>query len=380
MLRRLIWAGRTLAPARAHVVVYGWPQDEGNAVEVVRHLGSQGVPVRWLLDERPGGAVEDVLGSCPSVRGVKRLSLQGFLAFLTARVTFFTHGLFLSAASPRRKVIVNLWHGDGPKRNFMPNGEPPPYCDYVVSCSSVFGRGKATFLGVPENNLLVTGNPRNDRLFRAAGSARLEELGLRQGRFVVYMPTYRAARALGSTIAWKDGSGELDSRVEALSHMVEAAAAVGLQIVVKPHPLDAIGLAVAGARVIADSELAAVGLNSYELLAASHSLVTDYSSIWTDYLSTGKHVAFAVPDWEAYAATRGLDESVDRSALPGPVVFSVEEFRDFFRSIEAADDALVAQRDRAIETFGLVTTEGNSRRLVEALADRGVSLTSGGAP
>ena len=127
----------------------------------------------------------------------RRLSLRGFTDFLTARLTFFTHGLFLSGSSPRRKTVVNLWHGDGPKQNFMPNGEPPPRCDYVVSCSTVFGRAKAAFFEVPERNLLVTGNPRNDRLLREPGTAKLDDLGLRDGRFVVYMPTYRSARALG---------------------------------------------------------------------------------------------------------------------------------------------------------------------------------------
>lgn len=376
VLRRLIWLSRLLAPTRDHVVVYGWPQDEGNAVEVVRHLGERGVAVRWLLDDPPGRQVADVLARCPSVTAVKRLSVEGLTAFLTARVTFYTHGLFLSAASPRRKTVVNLWHGDGPKRNFMPNHEPPPRCDYVVSCSTVFGGSKATFFEVPADHLLVTGNPRNDRFFREPRVASLAELGLEPDRFVVYMPTYRAARQLGATVAWSDGEDEADPRVEALGHLVEAAGSRGLQLVVKPHPLDSIGMAVAGARTLGDADLAAVGLNPYELLAASHSLVTDYSSIWTDYLSTGKHVGFAVPDWEAYAGKRGL-ESVSQAELPGPVLSSAEDVLAFFAAIETGDEALVAQRDRAIQTFGLVVEPGNCARLVAALADRGVVLTDG---
>ena len=330
-----------------------------------------------MLDEAPDGEIAEVLRTCTSVTARRRLSARGLADYLTARVTFYTHGLFLSAASPRRKAIVNLWHGDGPKRNFMPNGEPPPFCHFVVSCSLVFGRAKATFFGVPEENLLVTGNPRNDRLFREPPEPALDALDLRPGRFVVFMPTYRSARAVGATVAWKDSEHTEDPRVAALSHMVEAARGAGLEVLVKPHPLDAATLAVPGARVVLDADLAAVGLSSYQLLAASHSLVTDYSSIWTDYLSTGKHVAFAVPDWEVYAATRGLDDSVGRDALPGPVVFSVEDFVGFFRAIEAGGVELTAQRDRSIRTLGLVTSEGSSRRLMEALAERGVPLVTG---
>ena len=51
-----------VAPVRDHVVVYGWPQDEGNTVELVDRLGSRDVAVRWLLDGAPGNDVASVLG------------------------------------------------------------------------------------------------------------------------------------------------------------------------------------------------------------------------------------------------------------------------------------------------------------------------------
>jgi CDP-glycerol glycerophosphotransferase len=375
LLRQLISLARSVTPVRDHVVLYAWPQEEGNGVELVDHLGGRGIQVRWLVEAPDRREVQDLLRRHPSVRARRRLSLRGFLDYLTARVVFFTHGLYLSGASPRHKTVVNLWHGDGPKRNFMPNNEPPPRCDYVVSCSTVFGRSKALFFEIPEDNLLVTGNPRNDRFFREPRVAGLDRLGLRPNGFVVYMPTYRAARTLGATVAWQDGEDETDPRIDALTHLVEATTALGLELVIKPHPLDSIGMDVAGARTLSDADLSAADLGTYELLSASHSLVTDYSSIWTDYLSTGKHVGFAVPDWEAYAGKRGL-ESVSREDLPGPVLSSADEALAFLRAIEAEDPALLAQRDRAIATFGLVTTDGNCRRLVDALAERGVHLTA----
>jgi CDP-glycerol glycerophosphotransferase len=378
-LRNLIVLARALSPTRPHVVVYGWPQEEGNTVELVRHLGGRGFRVYWLLDDLEGPGVHEVRREHPSVRLRARLSVGGFLAYLTARVTCFSHGLYLSGSSPSRKTVVNLWHGDGPKRNFMPNDEPAPGCDYVVSCSTVFGKAKAAFFGLSEDHLLVTGNPRNDRFFGNPDRSALARLDLEPGGYVVYMPTYRSARSLGATVAWQDADHDEDPRVAALVDLVKAAEAHGLEVVVKPHPLDSIGLEVPEARVVDDAALSAGGLNSYELLATSHCLVTDYSSIWTDYLSTGKHVAFAVPDWEEYAGARGLDESVTRPELPGPVIADVESAEAFLRAIETADPAIVSQRDRAIERFGLVTEDGNCRRLVDALVERGVLVPPRGA-
>ena len=203
-------------------------------------------------------------------------------------------------------------------------------------------RGEPAGDGQPPQRPAVPGAPR---------SRRSTSLDLRPGRFVVFMPTYRSAKG-GRSHRRLEGQ-RARRRIRASPHCPiwsRQRRGAGLEVVVKPHPLDAATLAVPGARVVLDADLAAVGLSSYQLLAASHSLVTDYSSIWTDYLSTGKHVAFAVPDWEVYAATRGLDDSVGmRRPCPGPVVFSVEDFVAVLpRHRGRAASSSTAQRDRSI--------------------------------
>jgi len=130
--------------------------------------------------------------------------------------------------------------------------------------------------------------------------------------------------------------------------------------------------------VLTDRELTDAGLTSYQLLAASFCLVTDYSSIWTDYLSTGRHVAFAVPDWDDYASSRGLDVAVTRENLPGPVVTTAEQLDRFLADAADDDPDLVAQREHGIKTYGLVTGPGNVARLLTALDRRGVQLPRAG--
>jgi len=53
------------------------------------------------------------------------------------------------------------------------------------------------------------------------------------------------------------------------------------------------------------------------LLGLADALVTDYSSIFFDFLATGRPIGFLVPDGDAYAAERGTYLSLDE--LPGPV-------------------------------------------------------------
>jgi len=371
-LRRVIYWLRAVTPTRPHVVVCGWPQTEGNSVELVRFLGGEGYDVWWLVDNTDAPEVKQMSDLLPGVTPVSRRSARGVLAYLTASVTFFTHGLYLSPPSPRRKHDVNVWHGDGPKRNVAPNGGERVLCDYVVSGSTLFGRAKAQYFGLADEKLLLTGNPRNDALSRAHDPKLLGRLNLRARGFVLYMPTFRAARAHGHIAAWRDNAFTDDPREEVLEYLVAAADQFDLLVAVKPHPLDAASLHVDGARVISDDELASVGMGLYDLLAVSHSLVTDYSSIWTDYLSTGRFVAFAVPDWETYDDSRGVESFFSRDDLPGPVLSSVDDAVRFLAAANADDPQLVARRDRAAHVCGLVTAPGNCSRLVEALVKRGV--------
>ena len=62
-VRRLVRLLRLFAPTRPHVVVAGFPDTEGNAVEVVRGLLARGEPVHWLTDALTPAQAAEVLGA-----------------------------------------------------------------------------------------------------------------------------------------------------------------------------------------------------------------------------------------------------------------------------------------------------------------------------
>ena len=64
-------------------------------------------------------------------------------------------------------------------------------------------------------------------------------------------------------------------------------------------------------------------IDSYQLLAASDGLVTDYSSVFFDYLASGKNIVLYCPDLDVYEEKRGL--YFDIRDLPFPVVSTAEE-------------------------------------------------------
>ena len=360
-----------LLPSRRQVVVYGW-REEANALEVLRQL-VQCYPgtVYWFVDGAPSAATQDLLaGAEPAPLVVPRRSWPAVKAYLLAELVFHTHGLFTSPDPGARKVHVNLWHGDGPKRVDHVDPGRAGTCSYLVSGTTLFGREKAAYFRVDDPRLLVVGNPRIDQFDRPADDAALLRLGLDPGRpLVLWMPTFRTATVAGQHL-WSDAdrlvAGELQRE---FSPVLAAARETGLQFVVKPHPLDADAFERLGVSVLRDADLAAAGCALYPLLARAAALVTDYSSVWTDYLALDRPVVLFCPDLERYEAGRAFTVPSLYDVAPGPVARTSDALATVLRSISAGRDDHVAQRRAAAARIGAVVETGATQRLFRALAE-----------
>ena len=107
---------------------------------------------------------------------------------------------------------------------------------------------------------------------------------------------------------------EIARRVVELARLVEPAH----RVVVRLHDK-----AMSAARTHPElaARLAPEQLSTNALLGVADTLVTDYSSVFFDYLATGQRLVFWMPDQEVYSRTRGMY----LDALPGPVCATADE-------------------------------------------------------
>ena len=161
-------------PKARYAVVYGWPDHEDSAVALEQALQAtrlRGV-VLLLTDRRSPPPVE--LG--PKTRCVTKDSLAGWLAFAFARYVFFTHRCFMRRF-PADVVSVNVWHGMPIKRiGWMLEGDEGIGSRHALATSGFWAEILDEAMR-PTRPTLVTGLPRNDRLFLERGTA-LEKMGL----------------------------------------------------------------------------------------------------------------------------------------------------------------------------------------------------------
>lgn len=257
-----------------------------------------------------------------------------------------------------------MWHG----MPFKKVGGDRVAASHTLATSKMWVSPLASAFQVAPETVLAIGLPRNDRLI-GRGEGRVNELfRRRQGPLVVWLPTFRR------TIFNDSGHDGLDfdnpfNLPGATVESVEAAAnELDINLIVKTHPYTRRqSWKGTGLQILDTTELHASGITLYQLLSAADLLITDFSSVWIDFLLTRKPQIFAIGDAEDYSATRGFTFPDSLSRLPGPICTTFRDVRD------ALETTLIEERRPRPDIIRSLTdnhtfTDGNSgRRLLETV-------------
>jgi CDP-glycerol glycerophosphotransferase (TagB/SpsB family) len=376
-LVRLGSAGLGLAdralPFKRGVVIRTFPDFDDQGLETVRALADSGIgPLTWL--SKAGDPAPGVRHRLPKdVRVCDSGSWAGVLAYLRARVVVHTHGLYGVPARSRRKTFVNLWHGMPVKRL---DPRPPValrQTDVLTVTSPLHGANLRRTWGLDRSVVAVTGLPRNDAMLRASGRPRPEVLRAwaGDGPLVVWLPTYRHS-ILGEVREDGHDFGNDFQLPRATRAGVDAIAErLGVRLVVKTHPMAP--LHSSGNRwsldVWDDHDLAAHGLTLYELLGHADALVTDYSSVWVDYLLLDRPMVFTLADLDEYAGSRRLYFEPLADHLPGPVAGDLDRLATHLAEALATDPWATRRRQLCAEHHTHADA-GSAERVAALVADR----------
>ncbi len=184
-----------------------------------------------------------------------------------------------------------------------------------------------------KGTVLLEGYPRNSVFFDKSGEEGIrEKLGFEGKRVYVYMPTWKAEN-MGKTLEaslnkLRQNLKEIDSHLSSDEIFL-----------LKLHPLVAANADVSGFEHIKafPSEF-----ESYEVLSACDVLVTDYSSVFFDFASSGKKIVLYTPDESDYETERGFYFPL--SELPFPSVKTAEELARELSSPKNYDDSEFVKR------------------------------------
>ncbi|MTV24597.1 hypothetical protein FTX61_04070 [Nitriliruptoraceae bacterium ZYF776] len=256
-------------------------------------------------------------------------SVRGYLAHLSSRWVFHTHGAYAFSDAVRgRRQVVALWHGMpikaiGRLNRTSPNPRPT-FATASIATSQLWRYVVASAFGLDAHEVWVTGAPRCDVFdhpeARATDAATVRarlEVGADQP-LLVWLPTYRTQVDVGARGGPTSGRTFVDDLpAGTLAALQAAAEARDAVVVVKLHPMDvlnrgdaAAAVAAAGGgdrlRVLRADDWRREGIQLYDLLAASDALLSDVSSVVVDYLATDRPIGIVGFDPTTYDRERLL--------------------------------------------------------------------------
>jgi len=353
-VERLIQALDFLVPTDGRVVVASFPDLDDSVVSLLRSTGRPGDILVLASDAKKARQRALALGL--EVRMVRKGRARGIWSYIRSQVSLSTHGLFGSLRRGPGKTSVTVWHGELGKTVGRAANELPHYFDRVYASNSLSKAWRSAELGVHPDSVVVTGLPRND-WFRSPPTEHPT-----RARRIVWAPTYRKA---ASGLARTEGGADLliDLVRTSLPLITPLLEQHDAELWLRFHPAAAEGLELNDSRVhvATDDALEKAGITFYEFLAASDCLITDYSSLWVDYLLTDKPVVGAMPDADAYLAERAMSLEPYKDWFPGPIVATAERLASEVRGVLTGADPMAPQRRFLRSVFHPSSGEDASR-------------------
>lgn len=373
--RTLTTATARLAPSREDLFVFGSNAGRFYA-DNSRYL------YEWVLENEPSlkpvwmtknrRVYDDLRARGKPVRMV--LSREGISTLLRANTGFFTHSTADiapdTALVPDSLELVNLRHGESVKNTHLCPSNPGLVSERKRSQSRRWRRSGVTIastspfvadvqhrcLGVTEDQPVVTGYPRHDPLWagddQGASSRLAEHAGLDRNRFdtvALYAPTWRQYDPVRDGDRYTEFLPFEGLDYDELSSLLEVHRTV---LLLRPHPHDLAAepvqchLAEIEREVPRATVLGPDDLNDvYEILPAVDALVTDYSSLYHDYLVLDRPIVLVPYDFETFEEEIGFVYDYEEWA-PGPRPTTWDGFKRHLEDALSGSDEYGARRRR----------------------------------
>ncbi len=271
---------------------------------------------------------------------------KGLWSFLRCRTMFYSFGKY-PIKPAKGQEVVNLWHGMPLKSigNLEPGCENIDYYFFTrtIATSPFFGEIMCRSFKCPKRAVMLVGQPRCDVLFKERPAPE---------RLILWLPTYRSSERLGSRNTELGTALPVCETEEELRGLDRLLGKAGMKMIIKPHPMqDSRGeeKGYDNIEIIEQEEFEERGLDIYTLMLRSCALITDYSSVYFDYLVLDRPIGFTAGDLSQYGSERGFTVDDPKAFMPGERIKSFSDLRNFITDISTETDNHAKERRRLNE-------------------------------
>lgn len=303
-------------------------------------------------------------------------SIKFFYYISVSGYFFFTHPHWLVNIKEDRKVvkrknqkIINLWHGI-PIKNASTANLSNTF-DYILCSSENTKEWFNKFCGADKAQDIVLGYPRNDILFEKNDSLRKLLKGQSYSKVILCMPTYKQAKC------WTDSQKIIPYYIQGIYTKDELNSLntylqnLNIILIVKIHHLQDTKFLnevnLSNIMYVKDKQLLNLDIQLYQFLGQADALLTDYSSVYLDYILLDRPIGFLLEDIEDYLKGRGFLFDNYMDFMPGEKIYTYEDLITFINHVGEGVDDYKEERKKVRDYTNKYQDGNNCKRLLKFL-------------
>ena len=267
-----------------------------------------------------------------------------------------------------KKVYVN--HGIAIKkvkgRKMIPSD-----IDYDVESSDFCVSLTISQQELKKNQFIVVGNPRDDVIFRETDIKDKTTEFSKFNKLILWLPTFRKSansKRNDSNFEFPLGIPIIYSEKK-LVEINKYLKKYNTVLILKPHPAQDISIfkakSLSNFIILDDEYFISKDIELTEFYKITDALITDYSSVYVDYLLTEKPIGFSQDDFNEYKIGFSMDNIQDY--MPGFKIMNVDDMKKFISDLSKGIDEYKKDRKRVNEIFNKFKDSNSSKRLAEKI-------------
>lgn len=286
----------------------------------------------------------------------------GVFYYLISKYVFYSFGKYPIEPANNQEV-VNLWHGMPIKK--IGNAEVGKerikynYFTKIIVTSEMFVPIMMKCFNCTKDQVIITGQPRNDELFHNEQSSNIVRGNNKL--IITWLPTYRE-----EVLEIPLPGFSYDDLVK----LNQEAKRLLIKIIVKVHPLQKIKnmeLSFTNIVFYTQKEIENKNLSLYKLLKGSDALITDYSSVYFDYLLLDRPMAFYSGDKKSYGEERGFLFTDLDEIMPGEKITDVSSLIRFITNLSKNNDIYKERRHLVNNKVNKYCDDKSSERIAKVI-------------
>ena len=300
----------------------------------------------------------------------RSFSLKRMYYCCTAKYCFYTH------------LLIGLRKGKGQIKVFLTHGTPikdtrglfwNPYLNTNIICTSDFAASlRCKTFGGGKDISLNLGFPRNDYLF--AKDVKIDNFLKKYSfkKLILWLPTFKHISF--KNVNRNDFKFDTKNDISLLNNQALSKINIKLKehsclMIIKFHPSQNMDYVMkksySNILMMTNEELIQKNIDLYSLMGKSDALITDFSSVYMDYLLCDKPIGFELNDYDNFKNGRGFLVDNPLELMPGFKIFNENNFLKFIDDVCEEKDLYVNQRRKLCKKIHEHLDGNSSERILK---------------